>query len=151
MQPDQNTAEESQAEPTPAEETDDGEPEPEPAPAEEPDEEPEPEPDMFPREVVEKLRQENGKYRQRAQHADALARRLHAELVRVRGRLADPTDLDFDESHLDDPDALSEAIDDLLAKKPHLASRRPVGDIGQGSRGPSSEPFSLLGLLKERT
>jgi hypothetical protein len=108
-------------------------------------------PETFPREVVEKLRQENGKYRQRAQQTDAIAQRLHLELVRATGRLADPTDLAFDAEHLDDPDALTTAVDELLAGKPHLASRRPVGDIGQGNRGAASEPFSLLGLLKERT
>ena len=59
------------------------------------------EPDTFPREVVEKLRQENGKYRQRAQQADTYATRLHTELVRATGRLADPTDLEFDEEHLE--------------------------------------------------
>lgn len=109
------------------------------------------EPETFPREVVEKLRQENGRYRQRAQRADDLAQRLHLELVRATGRLADPTDLPFDESHIDDPDALAEAIDDLLTRKPHLASRKPVGDIGQGQRGSAAQPFSLLGLLKDRT
>jgi hypothetical protein len=109
------------------------------------------EPDTFPREVVERLRQENGKYRQRAQQVDTLAQRLHLELVRATGRLADPTDLAFDETHLDDPDALTAAVDELLANKPHLSSRKPVGDIGQGNRGAASEPFSLLCLLKERT
>lgn len=109
------------------------------------------EPDTFPREVVEELRRENGKYRQRAQRADDLSRRLHAELVRATGRLADPTDLEFDEGHLEDPDALTAAVDDLLARRPHLASRKPAGDIGQGQRGAASEPFSLLGLLKQRT
>ncbi|BBX72281.1 hypothetical protein H7H78_11700 [Mycobacterium shinjukuense] len=112
---------------------------------------PEEQPQSFPREVVEQLRKENGKYRQRAQQADALARRLHTELVRATGRLADPTDLVYAEEHLDDPDALSAAIDDLLATKPHLASRRPTGDIGQGNRGSSAQPFSLLQMLKERT
>jgi hypothetical protein len=107
--------------------------------------------DMFPREVVEKLRQENGKYRQRAQAADAYGKRLHTELVKATGRLADPTDLEFAEEHLEDPDALAAAVDDLLARKPHLASRKPAGDIGQGNRGGAAEPFSLLGLLKERT
>ncbi len=107
--------------------------------------------DTFPREVVEKLRQENGKYRQRAQQADTLAQRLHIELVRATGRLADPTDLPFDETHLEDPEALAAAVDDLLDRKPHLASRRPSGDIGQGQRGPAGAGgFSLLGLLKER-
>lgn len=107
--------------------------------------------ETFPRSVVERLRQENGKYRQRAQQADALAQRLHTELVRATGRLADPTDLPFDAGHLDDPEALAAAVDELLAKRPHLASRRPVGDIGQGPRGAASEPFSLLGMLKART
>jgi hypothetical protein len=115
-----------------------------------PDEPTDADPDTFPREVVERLRQENGRYRQRAQRADSLAHRLHTELVRATGRLADPSDLDYADEHLDDPDTLAAAIDDLLARKPHLASRRPVGDIGQGNRGSSSEPFSLLGLLKER-
>ena len=32
----------------------------------------------------------------------------------VAGQLADPTDLEFDEDHLDDPDALAAAVDDLL-------------------------------------
>lgn len=124
--------------------------------ANEPNDTPEPsgdetEPDQFPREVVEKLRHENGKYRQRAQQSDALAHRLHSELVRATGRLADPSDLEYDEAHLDDAEALAAAVDELLEAKPHLASRRPSGDIGQGQRGSASEPFSLLGLLKERT
>lgn len=108
-------------------------------------------PDTFPREVVEELRKENGRYRQRAKQADTLAQRLHVELVRATGRLADPDDLPFDEGHLDDPQALAAALDDLLDRKPHLATRKPSGDIGQGQRGTTSEPFSLLGLLKQRT
>ena len=107
--------------------------------------------ETFPRSVVEKLRQENGRYRQRAGQADAYAQRLHTELVRATGRLADPTDLAFDAEHLDDPEALTAAVDALLADKPHLASRRPAGDIGQGQRGTTSESFSLLGMLKDRT
>lgn len=109
------------------------------------------EPDMFPRQVVEDLRKENGKYRQRAQQTDALAARLHTELVRATGRLADPTDLPFDAEHLDDPDKLVAAIDELLEAKPHLATRRPTGDIGQGQRGPASGSFSLLDTLKSLT
>lgn len=117
----------------------------------EPDPETSEEPETFPRSYVEDLRQENGKYRQRAQQADTYAQRLHTELVRATGRLADPTDLPFDAEHLDDADKLAGAIDELLASKPHLASRRPTGDIGQGDRGPASGSFSLLGMLKERT
>lgn len=125
------------------------EPTAEPVPADEPDTA-ESEPDVFPREVVEKLRQENAKYRQRAQHADTLAERLHTELVRATGKLADPTDLPFSPEHLDDPDALAGAVEDLLARKPHLAARRPSGDIGQGNRGSAPAPFSLLDVLKQR-
>ena len=101
----------------------------------EPDSEPEQddaEPDTFSRDYVENLRQENGKYRQRAARADELAQRLHTELVRATGKLADPTDLPFDENHLGDTDSMVTAIDELLVKKPHLAARRPQGDIGQG-------------------
>lgn len=110
-----------------------------------------PDSEMFPRQVVEDLRKENGKYRQRAQQSDALAQRLHTELVRATGRLADPTDLPFDDAHLEDSDSLSLAIDELLESKPHLATRRPIGDIGQGQRGPASANFSLLQTLKDLT
>ena len=108
-------------------------------------------PETFPREVVADLRKENAKYRQRAQQADTYAKRLHLEMVKATGRLADPTDLEFDESHLDDPEALTAAVDDLLTRKPHLATRKPSGDIGQGHRGSASAGFSLLDMLKERT
>lgn len=107
--------------------------------------------ETFPREYVEKLRTENGKYRQRAGEADTLAKRLHTELVRATGRLADPTDLAFDEDHLADADTMVAAIDALLEARPHLASRRPAGDIGQCNRGPSSSGFSLLETLKGLT
>ncbi len=106
--------------------------------------EPTPE-DMYPRKIVEDLRQENGKYRQRA---SGYAQRLHTELVRASGRLADPTDLPFDADHLDDPAALSQALDDLLEAKPHLESRRPTGDIGQGHKGEKTAEFSLMDRLR---
>ena len=111
--------------------------------------EPQEDEDTFPRDYVEKLRDENAKYRQRAARADDLAHRLHTALVRATGKLQDPGDLPFDEEHLDDPEALAAAVDDLLARKPHLASRKPVGNIGQGvseSRG----TVDLAGLLRSR-
>ncbi len=103
--------------------------------------------ETFPREYVEKLRQENGKYRQRATDRDALAHRLHTALVSATGRLADATDLPFDESHLDDADALTDAIDALLERKPHLAARRARGDVGQGITS-KSDPVDLAGILR---
>ena len=102
------------------------------------DSESESEPDTFDRAYVEKLRQENGKYRQRAQRADNLAHRLHTSLVEQTGKLADPTDLPFDEDHLDDADSLTAAIDELLTAKPHLAKRTISGEIGQGAVAPGA-------------
>lgn len=105
--------------------------------------------DTFPRSYVERLRRENANYREQASNATRYAQRLHTELVRATGRLADPTDLPYDAEHLEDTAALSNAIDDLLARKPHLASRRPTGDIGQGANGTGS-PVDLAGLLRAR-
>ena len=81
--------------------------------------------------------------------ADTYAQWLHIELVRATGKLADPSDMPFDETHLDDPEELTAAIDDLLARKPHLTSPRPTGDIGQGPlRSPAT--VDLAALLRQR-
>lgn len=105
----------------------------------------------FSRTYVEKLRRENAGYRERANRADELATRLHTALVAATGRMADPTDLPYEATHLDDEDALTTAIDELLAKKPHLATRRPFGDVGQGRRGAASEaPVNLADILRSR-
>lgn len=108
---------------------------------------PEDEPDTFPRAYVEQLRREAAEQRVKAKRADELGHRLHLALVAATGRLADPDDLPYSPDHLEDPDALAAAIDALLARKPHLASRRPAGDIGQGV-GRVSEDVSLAGILR---
>lgn len=105
--------------------------------------------DTFPRDYVEKLRDENAKYRQRAQRADDLARRLHTALVAATGRLHDPSDLEFNEDHLEDAEALQNAVEALLGQKPHLASRKPSGSIGQGATG-SASGVDLAGMLRAR-
>lgn len=107
--------------------------------------------DTFTREYVDKLRRENARYRTRAKDADALAERLHTELVRATGKLADPADLPFDAEHLADADKLAEAIDNLLVAKPHMASRRPSGDIGQGARESVPTGVSLSAMLRARS
>lgn len=78
--------------------------------------------------------------------ADAFGKRLHTELVRGTGRLADPTDLAYDAAHLDDPEKMNAAISALLEAKPHLRARRIDGDAGQGKHGGNSVPtdFSML-------
>ena len=112
-----------------------------------PDVTPDEDAETFPRAYVEKLREESARHRTRAQDRDTLAERLHTSLVAATGRLADPTDLAFDDAHLADDDALSAAIDDLLARKPHLASRRVVGDVGQGA-GSSADTTDLAAILR---
>ena len=110
---------------------------------------PEADPETFPREYVVKLRQEAADARVKAKRTDDLATRLHGALVTATGRLADPSDLPYDEAHLDDETALTAAIDELLGRKPHLASRRPVGDIGQGATA-ASDTVDLAGILRAR-
>lgn len=104
--------------------------------------------ETFPRAYVDKLRKEAAGYRERAKRTDDLAQRLHAALVEATGKLADPRDLPFDESHLEDAQALSAAIDALLADKPHLATRKPAGNIGQGLMSEGSATVSLGSLLR---
>lgn len=106
-------------------------------------------PEAFPRSYVEKLRKENAGYRERAQRSDDLAQRLHTALVTATGKLADATDLPFTEEHLEDPEALNRAIQSLLTDKPHLASRKPRGSIGQGATG-AADTVDLAGLLRAR-
>lgn len=110
-------------------------------------------PDTFPREYVEQLRRESAEHRTSAREArealEPVQARLHTALVAATGRLADPSDLPFDAAHLDDEAALSGAIDALLEAKPHLASRRVSGDVGQGVGG-SESGTDLGGMLRAR-
>lgn len=103
--------------------------------------------ETFPRAVVERLRRESAEHRTRARDRDDLAHRLHGALVTATGRLADPSDLPFDEGHLTDPDALAEAVDELLTRKPHLAARVPRGDIAQGPQS-GDEAVDLAGIMR---
>ena len=108
------------------------------------------EPDTFPREYVVKLRDEAAAARIKAKQADDYAQRLHVAQVAALGRLEDPGDLPYAEDLLDDPEALQQAVEDLLARKPHLASRRVRGDIGQGALSSESSTVDLAGLLRAR-
>lgn len=111
-------------------------------------------PDMFPREYVETLRKESAGYRDRAKtgelRADEYAKRLHQAMVKASGKLADPSDLPFNADHLEDADALNAAIDELLAAKPHLKSRVPRGDVGQGQRDSAPAEVNLMNLISGR-
>jgi len=86
----------------------------------------------------------------------ANTRILRTELkAAAKGKLADPldalafidlTDLAVDANGDVDPDALEEAIDDLLTRKPHLAAaapRRFDGGADQGTKGKQAKPSQL--------
>lgn len=109
------------------------------------------EPDTFPRSYVQELRDESARYRQRAGQADTLAAALWTANVAATGRLADPTDLTMpaDADPLD-PEVVTAAVDELLGRKPHLANRRPTGDVGQGATG-HADTVDLAGILRSRT
>lgn len=116
----------------------------------------EPESETFPREYVERLRQESAGYRTRAQRADALAERLMTATVReaTAGILADPTDLPasddlLGEDGMPDPERIRTAANALVGRKPHLADRRPRGDADQGARPPAAD-VDLAGILRSR-
>lgn len=81
---------------------------------------------------------------------------LRSELKALAtGKLADPSDaalyINLDDFTVDDDgevdsDALSEAIAELLEKKPHLAAQKPnrfTGDGDQGAKGKDSKPAQM--------
>lgn len=109
--------------------------------------------DTFPRSYVKRLRARSAGYRTRANTAEArtaeLERALFIERVRALDVLADPSDLPYDPEALDDPDALRAAVDELVAKRPHLR-RRGVADPGTGHREQheGGDPVSLLGIMR---
>ncbi len=100
------------------------------------------EPETFPREYVTQLREEAKSWRLKAARTDELEARLHAELTKADGRLADWQDLPFDPEHLADPQKHADAISELLKAKPHYASRKPApgSTIHQGPVGAPVPP-----------
>lgn len=111
--------------------------------------------DTFPRAYVQELRKENQGYRDRAKKGELALSRLAEVTVRdaTKGILFDPSDLSYDEKTMSDDDGfpdsekIKEAAQELVSKKPHLAPRRPRGDIGQGTRS-KDDDFSLAGILR---
>ena len=91
-------------------------------------------------------------HRVKAKRADSLAAGLVTAQVALSGKLADPTDLPFTEELLVDDGLVdevkvSEAVEELLSRKRHLASRRPAGDVRQGAR-PEVQEEGLPALLR---
>lgn len=112
------------------------------------DSEGEGEQETFPRAYVDKLRKEAAGHRERAKRADEFAAALWEARVAASGRLADASDLPMPEGADPlDSEAVEAAVEDLLARKPHLATRRPSGNIGQGV-GSAPQNVSLAGMLR---
>ncbi len=117
------------------------------------------EPDTFPRSYVQQLRDESARYRQRAGRVDELHRRLVETTIRsaAADHLADPADLlmftdeadVLDEDGYPDADRIVTAARALVAQRPHLARRRPHGDIGQGATR-TDDPANLAAILRAR-
>lgn len=104
---------------------------------------------------VTRLRAEAAEARVKAKRADALAVQAVSALAAADGRLVDPDDLAFTEDLLTedgtvDADKVAAAIDALIARKPHLAARRPTTPIPQGAQ-PEPESVSLAAMLRART
>jgi hypothetical protein len=101
---------------------------------------------------IRRLRDESATHRVSSRRADTLAEWLVTAYAAAAGLLADPADLAFDVALLDDdglpdPARVATAVDDLLAARPHLASRTPRGSIDQGARDDTPD-VSLVGLLR---
>lgn len=113
----------------------------------------EPEPEVFPRDYVDRLRRENAEHRTKAtkaaEKAEQLAEQLWTERVAALGVLADPTDLPYDADALGDPAAILAAAEELLARKPHLRTRRITARVGQGE-GTAGETISLAAMMRQR-
>lgn len=80
---------------------------------------------------------------------DELKGQILALLVEKDGRLADPADLPFEPEYLKDPEALYQAITDLITRKPGLKARGARGDVGagQGNKG-APKPIDLIDIIK---
>ena len=100
--------------------------------------------------LVKKLRNEAAGNRVKAREAGELAEQraaaLFTALVKLDGRLADPSDLPYSEEYLTDEAALESAISELLERKPGLAARQYRGNIGAGVKGDS--PTSLIDIMR---
>ena len=93
-------------------------------------------------EQVAELRREAAGYRTRLRDTET---QLRAALVELDGRLAANVELPANVELT--REAVTAAVDELLAEQPHLRRRRASGAIGQGE-GTGTAEVSLLGMLR---
>lgn len=100
--------------------------------------------------ALSKVRREAAGYRTQLRDTEKKLEAIRGELfhakVSASGRLADPTDMPVNVELLEDPDALEEAITELLEAKPHLKARK-FGSIGQEDKR-KSQGVSLGSILR---
>lgn len=101
--------------------------------------------------AVARARKQAARYRRELRDVEAerdeLVGALWVERVGALGVLADPEDLPLDPEALHNPERLRELADELVARKPHLRSRRIRERAGQGE-GTGSGAVSLAALLQ---
>lgn len=114
--------------------------------------------DTFPRDYVEKLRQESAESRTARKDAEQQLAALQdayrglAVTQAVSDVLADSTDLPWSDDYLDaetglvDASKVRTAAEELALAKPHLARAR--GDAGQGYRSTNSGTVNLADMLR---
>lgn len=79
---------------------------------------------------------------------DDYSRQLFRARVERTGLLIDPEDMPYDAALVDDPDALSEAVTELVERKPHLRVVSTSGDLPAFGAGADASNVSLTGLLR---
>lgn len=80
---------------------------------------------------------------------DGLKGQILELLVEKDGRLADPADLPFEPEYLKDPEALYQAVTDLVTRKPGLKARGAHGDVGAGQANKGApKPPNLIDIIK---
>lgn len=100
---------------------------------------------------IASVRREAASWRTQFREAESRIAELESSLfaaqVASTGKLADPTDMPVNAELLSDTDALSAAIDELIAAKPHLKART-FGNVGQHDRSDSQNTVSLGSILR---
>lgn len=112
-------------------------------------------PESFSADYVRDLREEAAAHRVKAKRVDDANARLVAAYATADGRLVDVEALTMSEDMLDDdglvdPEKVAQAIADLIAAKPYLASRKPTTPLPQGVREDVPAMPGLFDLIRER-
>jgi len=112
-------------------------------------------PETFSADYVRDLREEAAAHRVKAKRIDDANARLVAAYAQADGRLVDVEALAMGEDMLDDdglvdPAKVTDAIGELIAAKPYLASRKPTTPLPQGVREDAPTVPGLFDFIRQR-